>query len=57
MKHSDSQNSKDSRHRKLPNPSPSHYKYDLWITIFFNLNTKALCLIWVILKSMKMYMY
>lgn len=45
MKHSDSQNSKDSGHRKLPNPSPSHYKYDLWITIFFNLNIKALCLI------------
>lgn len=34
MKHSDSQNSKDSGYRKLPNPSPSHYKYDLWITIF-----------------------
>ena len=57
MKHSNSQNSKDSRHRKLPNPSSSHYKYDLWITILvFILSTKALCLM-SNLKSMKLYMY
>lgn len=47
MKHSDSQNSEGSRHRKLQNPSLGHYKYKLfWITVLVsNLSTKALCLV------------